>query len=720
MSLLDELNDRQKEACTCVDTHVRIIAGAGSGKTKVVTTRIAYLMEELGVYPNRILAITFTNKAAKEMKERVEKIVGEYANAIRISTIHSFCVRLLREDIQVLNYPRNFTILDSDDSKAILKEAYKEYSVDMRDYSYVSMLNYISNCKMAHVTPKTALEMCNNEKEEVRANVYDYYQSRLKKMFALDFDDLLLFTHRILMGFEDVALKWQRRFDYIHVDEFQDVDEIQYEIIKQLVGPHCKLCVVGDPDQTIYTWRGAKVDIILNFNHDFKGCKSVILNQNYRSTTPILEVANKLIKHNKNRLDKDLFTMQGGDDKVLHYNALDDQDEPRWVAIQVNELHRSKNVAFNDIAVLYRSNYLSRGLEKEFVSLGIPYTIYGGIRFYDRQEIKDALSYLRLLLKEDEADPKAYYKDLALKRVINTPKRGVGPKGLENLEAYANEHECNLYDALKNSEVLKGKAKIECDKLIEVIENCRQVDLAIDLLLDKVLEDSGYMNALREDKEVERIENIKELKEDMASFMEDNPQATLNEYLQEISLFTDKEQIDNAQCVKLMSVHAAKGLEFDHVFVYNLCEGIFPNERSINEGGLQALEEERRLAYVAFTRAKKRLYLSNSSGYSYVLDRLKMKSRFFKEIPSEYVEEYGMSKKESSLVSTTTDIKKIDSEVVVKGKSKKRMRKGDIVIHDSFGEGVVLKVDGDLVQVAFNARYGVRKLMASHPSLHRK
>ncbi len=718
MSLLTNLNDKQKQAVCCSDKHVRIIAGAGSGKTRVVTTRIAYLIEELNVWPNRILAITFTNKAAREMKERIESLLDERASSVFVSTIHSFCVRLLREDIFELKYPRNFTIIDTDDAKNILKEAYKLYDLDTKQYSYMQMLAYISNCKMAFVSCEDALKMAHYPKDEAKAKVYGYYHKRLQEMYALDFDDLLLYTLKLLNEYEHVRRKWQKRFDYIHVDEFQDVDYVQYQIISLITREDAKLCVVGDPDQTIYTWRGARVDIILNFENDFKNCETIILNENYRSTTPILNTANALIKHNKNRIEKDLFTKSESDDLIVHYSALDDQDEPRWVARQIAKLINEDHVSCEDIAILYRSNYLSRGLEKELMIFKVPYIIYGGIRFYDRQEIKDALSYLRLLVN-DEEDVKGYIKDLSIKRIINVPRRGIGEKGMESLEAYARLHQCNLYDAIKYSDVLRGKAKQNAATFVKVIDECSALsdELAIDLLLEKVLNDSGYLNMLEEDKEVERIENIKELIEDMRDYMEEHPLASLNDYLQEVSLYTDKEQNNQTSAVKLMTIHAAKGLEFDHVFVYNLCEGVFPSEKSVNEGGMEALEEERRLAYVAFTRAKKRLYLSNSSGYSYVLDRLKQASRFFKELPAKYIEKFGEAKKVDT---PQVKMKLFDMKTNNKLNRSKKWRKGDLVVHDVFGEGVVLKVEEGILKIAFNQKYGVRKIMATHGSLHRK
>ena len=740
MSLLEQLNKQQREAVEVVDQHVRIIAGAGSGKTKVVTTRIAYLIQEKQVYPNHILAITFTNKAAKEMKERVENILHDMALAVRISTIHSFCVRLLREDIMQLGYPRNFTILDADDQKSILKDIYKKLKIQMKDLSYGAVLGYISANKTNFIDPIMAINSARNFKDDqIKAEIYRLYQERLQEMYALDFDDLLIFAYHVLHDYKEVREKWQRRFRYIHVDEFQDVDMLQYSIIRLLTGEHCYLCVVGDPDQTIYTWRGAQVDIIMNFEKDFPNSKTVILNRNYRSTQMILTAANTLIKNNRNRVDKDLYTESNDGCNIVHFHATDESSEPLWVAGRIQDLHR-QGIAYRDIAVLYRSNYLSKSLEKTFVPMHIPYRIYGGIRFYDRQEVKDALSYLRLLEKKRNEQDKELYKDLAIKRVINSPKRGIGEKTMATIEAQAQVDGTNMYEVIKNYQVGKGKAKANIEAFVTLIEDYRAKTetMALDQLLMHLLEDSGYLEVLRENKEEERLENIKELVSDIAEYIENNPQATLEEYLQDISLFTDNDVQQEADYVQLMTIHAAKGLEFDNVFVYNLCEGVFPNEKSVIEGGTPALEEERRLAYVAFTRAKKQLFLSDSYGYSFVLDKIKTTSRFIKELPEECMEEVGA--KQSSMRSTSSysgqeflssygrlekRTEPLHATVKTpvkedKPKKKGRIRKGDLVTHKAFGDGVVISLDGTLATIAFEQKFGIRKIDINHASLSKK
>lgn len=747
MSILDSLNEHQKEAVLCTNQHLRIIAGAGSGKTRVVTTRIAYLISQLQIAPYRVLAITFTNKAAKEMKERVESILGNNASGVQISTIHSFCVRLLREDIYELGYPRNFTILDSDDQKSILKEAYKKYSVDVKSYSYGNVISYISHNKTAFISAEAAMTLAGEwENDKVKAKVYEFYEKRLKEMMALDFDDLLLFTHRLLKNREDLRSKWQRRFQYIHVDEFQDVDKVQYDLVKYLVGETSFVCVVGDPDQTIYTWRGAQVDIIMNFERDFPNCKTVVLNENYRSTQAILNGANALIKNNKQRIDKDLFTNNEGDEKIIHFSAMDDQNEPIWVASRIKTLYTS-GTAYRDMAVLYRSNYLSRSLEKAFLDANIPYKIYGGIRFYDRSEIKDALCYLRLLGKAVNEDPKEMWKDLAVKRIINSPRRGIGAKTLEAIEELAHTHNTNLYEALKYYPQGKGKAALHIAQFVKTIEESRKLvdELSIDLLLQNLLDAVGYLHMLEEEKEIERLENLKELLHDISNFVQNNPEGTLDEYLQMITLYTDRQEDDtNTQFVQLMTIHAAKGLEFDNVFVYSLCDGIFPNDRSIMESGTAGMEEERRLAYVAFTRAKKQLFLSDSQGYSYMLDRVKTSSRFIKELPEEYVETLGIRRygdttyqghhnyESQTQGSSVSDFManheqaqvamplRMKEETVIPNRSRGKLRKGDLVLHTAFGEGIIISIVEGLATIAFDKKYGVRKVMANHPSLSKK
>lgn len=723
------LNDKQKQAVTTLDSHLRIVAGAGSGKTRVITSRIAYLLEEMGVRSYRILAITFTNKAANEMKERINKMLQCENSGVNISTIHSLCVRILREEIRYFDYPQNFTILDSDDQKSILRQIYKLKDINVKDFSFASVLGYISNNKCALVDSDGAKAMAGKYGHaQIMAEVYAMYEEKLKQMYALDFDDLLLFVYRLFNESLEIRRKWQNRYDYIHVDEFQDVDEIQYGIIKNLVGEHCRLCVVGDPDQTIYTWRGASVDIILNLDKDFEGTKSIILNENYRSTPSILKGANALIKNNVHRLEKDLFTNNTYDEKIVYYGAGEEKDEARWIMKQIAKLHQS-GVAYKDIAILYRSNYLSRSLEKELLDHSLPYRIYGGIKFFERAEIKDAISYLRLLLKDAGSA-----NELAIRRVINTPKRGIGPKAMDTLELLAESNQCDYFTALQRYPIARGKVQSEVDKFVSMIDTYRaQVDtLSISVLLKHLLEESGYLRSLEEAHEAERIENINELIHDIETYEENNPEGSLDEYLQMISLYTDANEQKEGRFdyVQLMSVHAAKGLEFDYVFVFEMSEGVFPNEKSVNEGGLQALEEERRLAYVAFTRARKKLYLTNSNGFSFVAQRIKTVSRFVRELDEDVLEESRENKpsyqkqeyrynRGDDTISSLNNKKK--GTLYSEGTTKKgKIKKGDLVLHTVFGEGVVISIKDGVAQIAFDKKYGIRKLAANHASLSKK
>ncbi len=714
MNLLETLNESQREAATTIDRHVRIIAGAGSGKTRVLMARIAYLVQECGIWPNRIMAITFTNKATNEMKERLKAQLHEDAAMVRISTIHSLCVRILREDADLIDYPKSFTILDSDDQKQILRPAYKKFKIEVKNLSMAKVLSYISGYKSEHIDPDMAISMATTEEGGRIANLYKKYELTRKEMKAMDFDDLLLEGHRLLKTKKSVREKWQRRLDYIHVDEFQDVDDVQYEIIRYLTGKNTYLCVVGDPDQTIYTWRGASVDIILRFDKDFENCKTIILNQNYRSIQPILNASNSVIQYNQKRIKKDLYSNIEGDQKIILHGTKDDNEEPVFVARQIYERHK-KGIQYKDMAILYRSNYSSRSFENVLRKVGIPYVIYGGVRFYERQEIKDALAYLKLCTHPDEKDPEQFALDLAVLRVINQPRRGIGQKSIEVLQEEAALRHINLYEEMKNPLNVSGSVAQKCKKFVDIIEDLRKhrEDYALEDFLDYLLDRTGYQQMLEDTNEEDRIDNLKELRQDIAETFQQNPKYTLEEYLQEISLFTDKSQEQKDNSVSLMTVHAAKGLEFDTVFIVNFNDGIFPSLRAIEEGGSKALEEERRLCYVAMTRAKQYLCISWNGGYSYMIETYKTKSRFVLEIPKEYIfnEEEKEKPKSKQQVESTTSTRLSTS------KRKTKYKKGDIVMHAVYGQGVIINMDGNIATVAFKQGIGVKKLNALHPSL---
>lgn len=705
------LNDKQKEAVIDDSKHLRIIAGAGSGKTRVLTMRIAYLIEQKHINPKNVLAITFTNKAANEMKNRISEMLGEAGDGAFISTIHSLCVRILKEEIGVFGYPRNFTIVDGDDQKTILKEAYKEFNIDKKDLSYGSALDYIANCKYEELSYEKAMDQAYGEKKLVdKANVYKYYDERLKSLYALDFDDLILFTVRLFKLHKDILQKWSSKFIYIHVDEFQDIDKTQYELIKLLSSTHDNVYVVGDPDQTIYTWRGADVNIIVNFDKDFKNTKTIILNQNYRSTNNILEGANSLIKYNKSRVPKDLFSENGDGDKIVHKTLPDETSEAYYVVSCIQSLLK-QGYEYNDIAILYRSNYLSREVEKVFIENRIPYVIYGGIRFYERMEVKDILSYLRLIVTGD---------DLAFQRVINQPKRGIGQKSIDTIFSLAKDNNISMYEVVKQGLFAKNQSVLE--SFVDMVERWKSSldGKPLEEVLTDVFEQSGYRSMLEKENETERIENVKSLIDDIKDYQETYPGSTLADYLSMISLYTDKANTDGSASVSLMTIHASKGLEFKVVFVVGLSEGIFPSERTMLEQ--KGVEEERRLAYVAYTRAKEKLTLTDTSSFSYVVNSAKTTSRFVNEVDEKYIEHLDkpVLKQQSVFdVPFTTKVSSIEPKKEAPRRPT-RYRKSDVVIHKIFGEGVVVKCDGDFVTVAFSYPHGTKTIKADHPSIRKK
>lgn len=711
-SVIDSLNAPQKEAALTLDKDVRIIAGAGSGKTRVLMARIASLVDN-GILPWRILAITFTNKAAREMKERLQTLLQDAARDVRISTIHSLCVRILREDASAIGYPKNFTILDGDDQKSMLRTIYKELDMDRTTFPPAAVLGKISGWKTAGYSPEEAQDQTDGPE----AKAYELYERQLEDMKAMDFDDLLLKTRHLLGTNQEVRDKWQNRLDYIHVDEFQDVDPVQYDIIRLLKRPDAFLCVVGDPDQTIYTWRGAAVDIILNFARDFPNTRTVVLNENYRSSQTILDAANALIAHNHGRIEKDLFSSIESDRKIETFQAQDESQEPLQVARDITRA-RKEGLEYRDIAVLYRSNYLSRGIERVLGKLRIPYRIYGGIRFYERQEIKDMLSYLKLITEPDPEDPAQKSLDLAVMRVINVPRRGIGARTVEKLQKEASDRGLNLLEVLRDPQTVSGAAAKKFAPFVELVDEMKSLraSVPLDELMMRMAFDSGYMAMLKDTREEDREENIEELQADIRQALQENPDLTLEEYLQDLSLFTDRDE-EAGNAVSLMTVHAAKGLEFEQVHIVGLNEGVFPSLRAMEEAGRDGLEEERRLMYVAMTRAKKALYLSWNSGYSFQLDRHKTPSRFIQEIPEDYV------KQESTPLDNYPVHKSPQGQSrKSRGRAPKpttRLRKGDHVEHTVYGAGVVTDVQKDIVSVAFGHPNGVRKLNMHHPSLQK-
>ncbi len=712
------LNENQKAAVLSDAKYIRVIAGAGSGKTRVLTMRIVHLIEDCGIYASRILAITFTNKAANEMKERVSRMLEDQTYSPWVSTIHSLCVRILREDIEVMGYPKNYTIMDADDQKTVLREAYKQMNLDTTSWPYGGMIDYISNNKAADISVEKAFEMAGDySADRTRAKVYEFYMNRQQNLQALDFDDLILWTVRMFRRFPHILEKWQNRFRCVLVDEFQDIDALQYELIRQLTGSDNMLYVVGDPDQTIYTWRGADVNIIMNFTKDYPDAETIILNENYRSTNMILNGANSVIANNRNRMKKDLYTNRSGDAKITHFACGSDEYQAAWVASKISELHR-KGKNYLDMAVLYRSNYLSRALEKAMLDERIPYIIYGGIRFYERKEVKDALCYLRMIASAD---------DLALQRIINTPKRGIGARTVDTIAERAREDGISMYEVLLDNDLFSGRTKTTLQNFTAKVERWRDIaakrEMEIWKLFETIIEESGYRAMLEEAGEHDRMENIKELIDDVREFCENDPDGGLDEYLQTVALYGDREETPDSDYVQLMTVHAAKGLEFDTVFVTDMNDGIFPNERAMNEGS-RGVEEERRLAYVAFTRARNKLYLTEAGGYSYILQRNRTTSRFINEIDEACIEHTGIGlnqKKQETAMSSVLFHQSSSSFADRLSKTAApQLKKGEMVSHAKFGDGVVIKCVNGIAEIAFPYPHGVKKIASGHPSLKRK
>lgn len=721
-SLLSSLNPAQKEAATTINKHVRIVAGAGSGKTRVLIARIEYLLNEIGVFPNRVLAITFTNKAANEMKERLAAQVGEdAARQVRISTIHGLCVRILKEDARTIGYPSNFTILDPEDQKRILKDIYGAMEINKTDLPMSRALSRISGYKTAGVSPVSASQMAYSDEESVISEVYERYEKAKDEMRAMDFDDLLLNADRLLKNNQEVRTKWQNRLDYLHVDEFQDVDPNQYSIIRSLTRPDAVLCVVGDPDQTIYTWRGASVDLILHFDRDFKPSHTVILSENYRSTAPILGASNAVVANNRSRIKKDLYTNLPGDDLLVLHESDTEEEETIFVARQISALHK-KGMPYKDMAILYRANYCSRPFEKKLHSLRIPYQIFGGIRFFERMEVKDILSYLKLLSHPDPEDEKALAMNLAFSRVINTPRRGIGAKTVDKVAAYAREHGINMLEAGREGAGLAAGSMKKVQGFIETIEDLKKERERLSLpdLVDVILDYTGYGSMLRENKEEERLENIQELKVDMQEALEENPDLTLEQYLQDIALFTDRQATEEEEGgLKLMTVHASKGTEYPVVFIVSFNEEVFPSGRSIEEGLSSAMEEERRLLYVAMTRAKNRLFITWNRDFSYYTNRSRTPSRFIQEIPEEYVEKeeeerYAPASRKAESKYSVQQRNRLSGRKTAR---KIHYRKGDLVDHAIYGEGVIVSLKGDLASIAFPHPIGVKQMNLNHPSI---
>lgn len=692
---IDNLNENQKEAVLTTEGPLLVLAGAGSGKTKVLTTRIAYLIEEKSISPYNILAITFTNKAAKEMQERIVKLIGEVGKSMQVSTFHSFGLRLLRENYDLLGYDRNFVIMDSDDSLTVVKKILKEMDLDPKQYNPTAIKNKISGCKNELMSPSQYEMYATTEFEKVVLKVYEKYEDKLKTNNSVDFDDLLILPIKLFKEHEEVLDKYQERFKYILIDEYQDTNEAQYVLTKLLASKYRNICVVGDENQSIYSFRGANYRNILNFEKDYKETKTIKLEQNYRSTQNILNAANQVIKNNTSRKDKNLWSDKGEGDKIVYYRSNDEKDEAHYVAHNIKKLIENGTNP-DEIAILYRTNAQSRTVEEEMLKENIPYRVVGSFYFYSRKEIKDLMAYLRLIHNEKD--------NVSLERVINVPKRGIGLKTVSALNTLADIEGKSIYEVITSGKELEFKNVIE--DLKKVAENVTLTEL-----IDKILDRTGIRQELESEKTLEaevRLENLEEFKSITKAFEERDGVISLEDFLLEVSLVSDREEYKDAKDkVSLMTVHSVKGLEYNYVFVVGLEEGIFPHMNSLMDN--QELEEERRLAYVAITRAKEKLYLINARRRMlYGKDQVNPPSRFIGEINKDLLETNTQTEKQPEIKINKEE--KFYSEDV-------DWQVGDYAYHDVFGAGRVVEVTNTLISIAFKSPHGIKKLMKNHKSL---
>ncbi|MCD7874060.1 MAG: UvrD-helicase domain-containing protein, partial [Acidaminococcaceae bacterium] len=614
-NILQGLNESQLEAVTSTEGFIRVIAGAGSGKTRALARRFAYLVNEVGILPGNILCVTFTNKSANEMRQRIHNLTGDNDTGY-ISTFHSFCVSVLQEDSHALQYPKSFLVLDNADIDSMLKLIYEERGLTLRNMTFSKARDMIEIRKIFK-EPEYYLDMLNMSLDTLRQKylaatepsdmIFYGYLYQEKKCFGLDYNDLIKFTLYIFEQNKAIKNKWQQRLEYIMIDEFQDIDELQYKLMSVLCAYHKNLFIVGDPDQTIYTWRGANVRYLLDFDKVFPGVKTIMMMQNYRSTPQIVAVVNDLIDKNKFRIKKELITTLADGKQVVCHHAANSEAEALWLAEHIQALH-SQGISYRDIAVLYRAHYVTRCVEEVFLREKISYTIYSGVQFFNRMEIKDALAYLRLL---------AYKDDLAFMRVANVPKRNIGERRIKFLQEYAAEYQCSLYEALVinlENEIFKGTKAVQFVALIERFA-ADYAERQISELLSAVLNESGYEKMLRTEGSQERLDNLAELKQSVYEYETScGEESTLEHYLSHVTLFTNNDTADNSDNVKLMTVHSAKGLEFPYVFLCAMNEGVFPSKKTDT---IQRMEEERRLAFVAMTRAQKGLYLSEADGRNF-------------------------------------------------------------------------------------------------------
>lgn len=729
--IFDTLNDRQCEAVKHTEGPLLITAGAGSGKTKVLTCRIAHLLE-LGVAPYRILAITFTNKAAKEMKERVTNLVGAQADSIWLSTFHSFCAKLLRFEVDGFHgYTRNFTIYDSSDQLVLVKDCLKKLNLDDKQFMPRAVLGTISSAKNVLMDAKAFAAKASDFYEQKVADVYALYQEKLRENNAVDFDDLLFLAVRLLQEKEDVREKYQSRFQYILVDEYQDTNHAQYALTKILAARWRNICVVGDADQSIYAWRGADIRNIIDFTRDYPDAASIKLEQNYRSTKTILHAANAVIDNNESRPKKTLWTENPAGNKIIHYQAQTEHDEADYIAGVIYNRHEISHEPYGDMAILFRTNAQSRVLEEKLMRYAIPYTMVGGTKFYDRKEIKDVLAYLRLLYNPEDS--------LSLTRIINVPKRNIGATTMEHVAAYAEEQGISLFEALSSTDEIpvtkRARTSLEnfAAMIFDLLNDIEGKDVLS--LIETVIKQTGYGDML--DKEAEhdpqgesRKENVGEFLSVAKDYMDSNPDGNLQDFLENVALVSDVDDFESSDSkVTLMTLHAAKGLEFPVVFLTGLDEGLFPHSRTLLDPA--QVEEERRLAYVGITRAERQLYVTNAiTRTMYGRISAYMPSRFLAEIPPQLMEDYH--RKSAMPQSRTTAVpgkqrvsiltKPVASSLPKKHAVTDTFAKGDKVRHKIWGIGTVLDVIGEGPNMQMKIQFptkGVRQVVVKYAPLEK-
>lgn len=729
--IFETLNDRQLEAVRHTEGPLLITAGAGSGKTKVLTCRIAHLLEK-GVSPYRILAITFTNKAAKEMRERVEKLVGARAESMWLSTFHSFCAKLLRFEIDgKFGYTRNFTIYDTTDQMTLIKDCLKQMNLDDKQFPPRSVLGTISSAKNALMDAHEFAGRTNDFYEEKVAEAYTLYEKKLLENNAMDFDDLLRLAVRLLDEYSDVREKYQDRFQYILVDEYQDTNHAQYTLTKLLAAKWRNICVVGDADQSIYAWRGADIRNIMDFTRDYPDAASIKLEQNYRSTKTILQAANAVINNNESRPKKNLWTENQTGNKIIHYHAQTEYDEADYVAGVIYNRHEISQEPYGNMAILFRTNSQSRVLEEKLMRYAIPYTMVGGTKFYDRKEIKDVIAYLRLLYNPEDS--------LSLTRIINVPKRNIGATTLEHLTDYAEEQGISLFEALSSTEELpvtkRAKAALE-DFSVTIFELLNHVDeWNVQQIMEEVIKQTGYgamldADAAHDTQGESRKENVGQFLTAAKEYVDDNPDGTLQDFLENVALVSNVDEFESSESkVTLMTLHAAKGLEFPVVFLVGLDEGLFPHSRTLMDSS--QIEEERRLAYVGITRAEQQLYVTNASTRTmYGRISAYMPSRFLAEIPENLLEEYHRKAAMPQQSTTTVPSKQrmsILSKPVASSLPKKHavdttFAKGDKVRHKIWGIGTVLEVIGEGQNMQMKIQFptkGIRQVVVKYAPLEK-